>query len=133
MARGRVRSRLELREQNDAAEARERETTKDKDDDDDDLGDLGGDATAVVDDEAEAPVTGKKKKVKKATEAKPRKKSTKVVRRRVVGVVFDNSNKKLAQFDYAKKAEAEAYAEKLRTEKKLTYFVQPVKEDIAAE
>lgn len=130
MARGRVRSRLELREQNDAAEARERQQKGQGEVDDDDLGDIA-EVADVAEEEVEAPV--KKKKVKKVTEAKPRKKTVKVVRKRVVWVVFDNSNKKMAQFDYAKKADAEAHAEKLRTEKKQTYFVQPVKEDITTE
>jgi len=110
MAKGRIRSRMELREQYEAAEAREREARK------------GGDEEA-------APVKAKKKKAP-AKEAKPRKKPAKVVRRRVVWVVYDNSNKKIAQYDYTKRAEADEHAARLSTEKKQTYFVQPFKEEI---
>lgn len=132
MAKGRIRSRMELREQYEAAEAREREARKEEDleVEDDDVGDLD-DVEADdegLDLEEDAPV--KKKAKKKAAEPKPRKKTGKVVRKRVVWVVYDNSNKKVAQFDYIKKEEAIAYAEKMKTEKKQTYFVQPYKEEI---
>lgn len=126
MARGRVRSRMELRDQNDAAEARERE---------DRAGDEDGDDEAqpaeAADDDAEAPAAPVKKKKKAAAkETKPRKKAVKVVRRRVVWVVLDNSNKRIAQYDYTKKQEADEHALRLATEKKQTYFVQPFKEEI---
>lgn len=131
MAKGRIRSRKELREQYDAAEARDRESKPvDDEDEDEDVGDLD----EVSDDDngdgdEDAPVKPKKKATKKAP-AKPRKKAVKVVRKRVVWIVYDNSNKKIAQFDYIKKDEAVAYAEKMKTEKKQTYFVQPFKEEI---
>jgi hypothetical protein len=134
MAKGRTRNRRELREQYEAAEARERDarvTGEGDEDEDEDVGDLEEDASAEAEgEEVAAPV--KKKKAKKApTEAKPRKKAAKVVRKRIVWIVYDNSNKKVAQFDYVKKDEAFAYAEKMKTEKKQTYFVQPFKEEIA--
>jgi hypothetical protein len=128
MAKGRVRSRLELREQYDAAEARERdERTGDEEagDEEPDVADEPSD-----DDAAPAPVK-KKKKAAAPKESKPRKKTVKVVRRRVVWVVLDNSNKRVAQYDYTKKQEADEHALRLATEKKQTYFVQPVKEEIA--
>jgi len=134
MAKG-SRSRLELRRQHEAAEAREEQSKKQGDDED--LGDLdgGGDdaapeATAAA---VATPTTGKKKapaKKKAAGETKTRKKVAKVVRKRYVWVVLDNSSKKVAQFEYTQKAEAEAYAEKMKAEKKMTYFVQPLKEEI---
>jgi hypothetical protein len=131
MAKGRIRSRMELREQYDAAEAREREergTGKAEGDDADD--DAETEVAEVEEgDEEAAPV--KKKKKAPAKEPKPRKKAVKLVRRRIVWVVYDNSNKKIAQFDYPKKSEADELVEKLKTEKKQTYFVQPVKEEIA--
>ncbi len=129
----RPRNRLELREQYEAAEAREREALReagedfDEEEDDEDVSDLDlGDSDVEDDEEA---LIKPKKKAKKAP-AKPRKKTAKVVRKRVVWVVFDNSNKKIAQFDYIKKDEALALAEKLKTEKKQTYFVQPFKEEM---
>jgi hypothetical protein len=123
---------MELRAEAEAAEARDRVAKKDGDEEEDDLGDIAEVVEAEPDAEADAPKK-KKAKAKKTTVPKPRKKTVKVVRKRVVWVVFDNSSKKQGPaFDYPRKAEAEAYAEKLRTEKKGTYFVQPVKEEIVA-
>jgi hypothetical protein len=126
MAKGRIRSRMELREQYEAAEARDRDSRKDEDEEGDEPEE--SDAAEAAESEEEAPV--KKKKKAPAKEPRPRKKVVKQVRRRVVWVVYDNSNKKIAQFDYTKKTEADELAEKLKTDKKQTYFVQPVKEEI---
>jgi len=116
---------MELREQYDAAEARER---GDRDEEAD--GDEEAEASDEGGGEEEAPAPVKKKK-KPAKETKPRKKVAKVVRRRVVWVVYDNSNKKVAQYDYTRKQDADDHAARLATEKKQTYFVQPHKEEIA--
>jgi len=131
MAKGRIRSRMELREQYEAAEARERDARKDEDEgEEEDVGELEDEeADEAEEGEEEAPVKKAKPK-KKAAEPKPRKKVVKAVRKRVVWVVYDNSNKKVAQYDYAKKDDAVAHAEKMKAEKKQTYFVQPVKEEI---
>ncbi|MGL4553992.1 MAG: hypothetical protein ACRC33_22760 [Gemmataceae bacterium] len=120
MAKGRIRSRMELREQHDAAEARDR---------------AEGVAEPVVADAAEdAEAKPKKKKaaVKKAPgEAKPRKTKAKAVeRKRLVWVVYDNSHKEIARFPYTQRKEADEKAEQMKTDKKQTYFVQPVKEAI---
>ena len=48
-------------------------------------------------------------------------------------VVFDNSSKRIAAYDYPKKKEAEEHAARLKTEKNQTFFVQPVKENIEEE
>ncbi|MFO0843613.1 MAG: hypothetical protein U0797_14660 [Gemmataceae bacterium] len=136
MAKGRVRSRMELREQYEAAEARERDARQEGDegegDEDEDVGDLEEEAAEAGGEEEEGAVKAKPKKkpAAKKAPAKPRKKVAKVVRKRVVWVVYDNSNKKIQQFDYIKKDEAVALAEKLKADKKQTYFVQPVKEEI---
>src|SRR5262245_35302665 len=129
MAKGRVRSRIELREQYDAAEARERADRKPGEEADEDLGDLSEDAG----DEEAAKAPAKKKKKAPATGTKTRTKVPKVVRKRVVWVVYDNSNKFVAQFPYTDRAKADEMAERLKTEKKQTYFVQPVKEEIKEE
>jgi len=131
MAKGRIRSRMELREQYEAAEAREREERKTASEGEDAEAEEAGEADVEEGegDEEAAPVKAKKKKAP-AKEAKPRKKPAKVVRRRVVWVVYDNSNKKIAQYDYTKRAEADEHAARLSTEKKQTYFVQPFKEEI---
>jgi hypothetical protein len=129
MAKGRIRSRMELREQYEAAEARERDSRQDGDEheEDEDVGELDEEPAEVEEGEEAAPV---KKKVKKKAPAKPRKKVAKAVRKRVVWVVYDNSNKQVGKFDYNKKDEAIARAEHLKAEKKQTYFVQPLKEEI---
>ena len=123
---------MELRAEAEAAEARDRAAKPEGEEEEDDLGAIAEVVEADPAAETDAPKT-KKAKAKKPPDPKPRTTPVKVVRKRVVWVVFDNSSKKQGPaFDYPKKAEAEAYAEKLRTEKKGTYFVQPVKEEIAA-
>ena len=114
----RVRSRLELRQEHEAAEAR---------------GLTGGAPGAEA--TADAGAKPKKKATKKKTDgpAKPRKKSVKNVRKRLVWVVYDNSNKPVAKFPYTQSKEAHEKAEQLKTDKKSTYFVQPVKEDWPAD
>jgi hypothetical protein len=68
------------------------------------------------------------KKKKPAKEVKPKRVRTpKQVRQKVVWVVFNNSNQQVATFEYPKRKEAEDHAAKLATEKKSTFFVQPVK------
>jgi cobalamin biosynthesis protein CobT len=81
--------------------------------------------------EEEAAVKKKKKKVAAPKPAKPKRTRTpKIVRQRVIWVVYNNSHQPVASFDYPKKAEAEEHAKKLMTDKKQTFFVQPVKENI---
>jgi hypothetical protein len=115
---------MELREQYDAYEAREREREEEEVEEEE-----TAEAEGAEEGDEEAPVKSKKKKAP-AKEAKPRKKAVKVVPKRVVWVVYDNSYKKVASYPYTQKKEAEEHAEKLKLEKKSTYFVQPFKEDI---
>jgi hypothetical protein len=80
-------------------------------------------------DEEEAPPKKPVKAPKKP--AKPRAKKPragKVIRMRVVWAVYNNSNQKVASFDYKQEKEAREHAEKLGAEKKQTFFVQPFKE-----
>ena len=49
---------------------------------------------------------------------------------KVVWGVFNNSNQRVAAYEYPKRAEADAHAAKLTADKKSTHFVQPVKEPI---
>jgi hypothetical protein len=135
MAKGRIRSRMELREQYEAAEAREREERQRKagdeaeaEEEEEETDEADLEEGDEAEEEEEAPV--KKKKKAPAKEPRPRKKTTKQVRRRVVWVVYDNSNKKVAQYDYTKRQEADDHAARLQAEKKQTYFVQPFKEEI---
>lgn len=114
MARAKGRKLSDLRDEADAVAARARAR--------------GEDPEAAL---AEAaPAKAKKPSKKKAPgEAKPRKKTTKVVRKRVVWVVYDNAHKPIAKFAYTDKAAAEEKAEQMKTDKKQTYFVQPLKEE----
>jgi len=98
-----------------------------------------GDADADGDeDEDEVAVKPAKKKKAPAKPVKPpkpvkpkRSRAGKVVRLRVVWGVFNNSNQRVATYDYARKQEAEEHAAKLSAEKnKGTFFIQPVKEPI---
>jgi flagellar hook assembly protein FlgD len=98
----------------------EAEASDDSDDDD------GGD-----DDDEDAPK--KKKKPKKVAAKKPavkRTRAVKEVRQRAVWVVFDNGRKVVKTFPFNQKAEAEKLlAEKLE-EKKGTFYINLVKEEI---
>jgi hypothetical protein len=137
MAKGRIRNRLELRAQAEAAERREKEDTEE--DEEEEEGEEAEDEEPTEEEaggdeeEGEEEAPKPKKKPAKTTKAKPRTRTPKVVRLRASWGVFDNSNKRVAVFDYPKRREAEEHAEKLKTEKKggsTTFFVQLVKEPI---
>jgi cobalamin biosynthesis protein CobT len=151
MARRRTKSHLELREQFDAAERKkdedepEEEEAEDEDEDEDEeeseeaeggeAEEAGDDDEGGDEDDEDAPRKKKKKKAAKppkpAKEVKPkRSRAPKVVRMKVVWAVFNNSNQRVATYDYPKRKDAEDHAERLRTDKKATFFVQPVKEPI---
>jgi cobalamin biosynthesis protein CobT len=90
-----------------------------------------------ADEDEEAPKKKKKKAKappKPAKAAKPprktRTRTPKVVRMKVVWGVFNNSNARVATFDYPKRKEADDLATKLTADKKNTHFVQPIKEPI---
>ncbi|MFO0813831.1 MAG: hypothetical protein U0796_11465 [Gemmatales bacterium] len=116
----RVMDRRALRAQGEAAERRESEL-EGKDTELETAGDEEGGkkkkkATKVKDKTA----TAKPKRTKRATKA--------AVRMRVVWTVYNNSSQAVAKYDYPRKAEAEAHAERLKKEKNITHFVMPVKE-----
>ena len=126
----------------DEGEEVEEEVDEDEDEDEDEEeGEEADEADADAepsdggdDDDEEAKPVKKKKKVVKVKEAKPKRVRTpKHIRQKVVWVVFDNSSKKIATYDYPKKKEAEEHAARLKAEKNQTYFVQPVKENIEEE
>ena len=152
-------SRMDMRREADAVEAREKgeeEEVEDEDADDDDEdeeADEEGDE-AVVDPDAEGALppdddedddeddededgVKKKKKKKKVVKVKkvaaPKKKRTKavkIVRQRATWVVFDNSSKRVGAFPYSQKSEAEALMAAKIEEKKTTFFLQLIKEPI---
>jgi hypothetical protein len=92
------------------------------------------------DDAGEDEVRPKKKKAKKVPVKKVAKKATtkrtrtaKEVRTRAVWVVFDNASKRVDTFPYNQKADAEALLAKKLEEKKGTFYINLVKEEIKDE
>jgi hypothetical protein len=137
MAR-RILNRKDLRADYEAAEARRKQDEEvegdeeETDDEDDDEAEAEADETdgEGEEDEEEAPAVKKKKKPA-AKEPKPKRTRTpKQVRMKVVWGVFNNSNQRVATFDYPKKQEALEHAAKLQAAKNppQPFFVQPVKE-----
>jgi hypothetical protein len=114
----------EKRQQEDGS-TEEDEEEEEAEEDEAEAAEGGGDEEGEEEAEEEAP-----KKKKKETKAKPRTRTPKVVRMKVVWGVFSNSNQRVATYDYPKRKEAEEHAARLMTDKKTTYFVQPIKEPI---
>ncbi len=145
----RILNRKELRADFDAAERRseDEEPEDDEETDDEEEGDEGDDEEETDDedegdegdeDDEDAPKKKKKAKAVKAPKApkpkaKPRTRTAKVVRKRAVWGVFNNSSQMVASYEYPKKQDAEAHAAKLTADKRNTHFVQMVKEDIIEE
>lgn len=132
MAKKRTISRRDLREQNDAAEARA------KDDDKEEVEETPEEEPAD-DDEGEEDEDGKPKKKK----AKPKVKKVPAVKKpsapkkarvpkeermKAVWVVFDNGSKRVDTFPFSQKSDAEALLAKKLEEKKGWYFLTMVKE-----
>jgi hypothetical protein len=124
-------------------EAAERRKTEDEEVDDEEEGeeddeeaegeaDSGEEADEAEEgDESDEEVPVKAKKKKPVKEPKPKRVRTpKVVRQKVVWGVFNNSNQRVATYEYPKRIEADEHAARMTTEKKLSFFVQPVKEPI---
>ncbi|SRR5579885_3499331 len=133
MAGRRILNRKDLRADYEAAERRKQDEDELEDEDEELEDEEEAEAEAneeegEEDEEEEAP---KKKKKAVAKEAKPkRSRSAKQVRMKVVWGVFNNSNQRVATFDYPKKQEAIEHAAKLQAAKTppQPFFVQPVKE-----
>ncbi len=136
MAGRRILNRKDLRADYEAAERRKAEDEDVEDEEEGDEDEDEAEAEADEDegdesdeDEEEAPKPKKRKASSK--EAKPkRSRSAKQVRMKVVWGVFNNSNQRVATFDYPKKQEAIEHAAKLQAAKNppQPFFVQPVKE-----
>src|SRR5216683_4366515 len=134
MAR-RTMNRMEKRTQYEAYEASLRSKDEDEEADDDEEEE---DTEEPTDDEAEAndgdeddedeEPKPKKKKLAKEPKPRARKRTAKVPRLKVVWGVFNNGNQCVARYDYPKKNEADEHAAKIQSEKKQTFFVQPIKE-----
>ncbi len=131
MAR-RILNRKDLRADYEAAERRRQEDEvegEDEGDDEEEEEEAQTDAEAG-DEEAAEEAPKKPKKPAKETKAKPRSRSAKVVRMKVVWGVFNNSNQMVKTFDYPRKKDAEEHAAHMQSEKKQTFFVQPVRQPI---
>jgi hypothetical protein len=146
----RVLDRKALRADNEAAERREEEAEEteeeeEEDEDEDEEGEGEGDGEEEAsgggddddegggdEDDEDAPKKKKKKapKPKAPAKTKPRSRAAKVVRMKVVWGVFNNSNQRVATYEYPKRKEADEHANRLTADKKSTHFVQPVKEPI---
>ena len=141
----RVLNRKELRADYDAAERQKpnedevdevEEEVDDEADEEEEEGEAAeGEEEAGEDDEEEGEdeeAPKKKKKVVKVAKpkAKPRTRTPKVTRMKVIWGVFNNSNQRVATFDYPKRKDADDLAVKLTADKKNTHFVQPIKEPI---
>lgn len=148
-------SRMDLRRQNDAAEAREDEEKEvddeeegDEDEDEDEEEDEaeadaesdaesgddedGGDDDDDDDDDGPKKKKKKKKVVKKVVVKKPTKRKTvKEVRMKALWVVLDNSSKRVGTFAFNDKASAEELLAK-KLEEKPGFYIQLAKEPLEA-
>jgi len=145
MAR-RILNRKDLRADFEAAERVKQEDDEDveeeeegEDEDEEEAADEEADEEAAEvdegegedEDEEEKPKKKKKKEPKPPKpKAKPRSRAAKVVRMKVVWGVFNNSNQRIAAYEYPKRKDADDHAARLTADKKSTHFVQPVKEPI---
>jgi hypothetical protein len=136
MARGRKGgpSRMDMRRQAEAAEARGKD-----DDEHEEEEEEAGEEEAEADEgdgDEEAKPKKPKPKPKPKKPAAPKKPTTKrvravkEVRRRAVWVVYDNSQKPVDTFPFNQKAEAEALLARKLEEKKGTFYLNLVKEEI---
>jgi cobalamin biosynthesis protein CobT len=124
----------------DEEEVAEEEDSEDEDEDGEEEeegeggeGEEGEEGDEVGDEDAPAPKKRKAVKEPKAKakpKAKPRSRAAKIVRMKVVWGVFNNSNQRVAVYEYPKRKEADDHAARLTADKKSTHFVQPVKEAI---
>jgi hypothetical protein len=136
-------NRKEMRADFDAAErskqdGEEADDTEEEDEDEDEDQEEEGeeeepkgesDEEETDEEPAETPKAPKKRKVAvKAPKAKTRTRTPKITRMKVVWGVFNNSNQRVATFEYPKRKDADDLAAKLTNDKKTTHFVQPVKE-----
>lgn len=117
----------------DEVEEAEDETEDETEDEEEGEADEAEDEAGDEDDEADEEAPPKKKKAKpvkppKPAKAKPRTRTQKITRMKVVWGVFNNSNARVATFDYPKRKDADELAAKLTADKKNTHFVQPIKE-----
>jgi len=140
MGRKRTMNRMAMRTDFETeGEERAEEEEEGADDDEEEDGAEDDDEEAAEEEEGEPAEGGdededgepkpKKKPKKKAVKApaKPRARTVKQVRLKVVWGVFSNSNQQQAIYPFPQEAEARAHAERLTGDKKTSHFVQKVK------
>jgi hypothetical protein len=125
----RILNQKELREDYDNSERQLREEENqdemvDREDEEENEEPEGAEESAADEDNGEEAPKTKPVKVK----VKGRSRAAKIVRLKVVWGVFNNSNQRVAVFEYPKRQEADELAARLRTEKRGMFFVQAVKE-----
>jgi hypothetical protein len=121
----------ERRKQDDEEDVEGEEDEEEEEDEDAEAGEEGTEVDEEEEQDEDAPPRKKKVKEPKAkTKPKSRSRAAKVVRMKVVWGVFNNSNQRVAVYDYPKRKDADEHAAKLTSDKKSTHFVQPVKEPI---
>ena len=142
MARGRKAgpSRLDMRKQADAAEAREKPAEDEEEKEEDEEADADAEEEDAGDDEGgdgdddEKPKAKAKAKVKKVKDPTVKKapvkrtRAVKEIRMRAIWVILDNGSKVLETFPYPQKADAEEFLAKKIEEKKGTFYLQMRKE-----
>ena len=142
MARGRKAgpSRLDMRKQADAAEAREKPAEDEEEKEDDEEADADAEEEDAGDDDGgdgdddEKPKAKAKAKVKKVKDPTVKKapvkrtRAVKEIRMRAIWVILDNGSKVLETFPYPQKADAEEFLAKKIEEKKGTFYLQMRKE-----
>jgi hypothetical protein len=127
MARKRTLDRRTLRDQTEAAEARERDEEEVQEAEDEE--EEADESDAEEADEEEKPKAKKKPATKKPA-AKKRARVKDAPRMRAVWVVFDNASKRIKEFPYPQKADAEKFLTEKQEEKKGVFYLQMVKEPI---
>jgi hypothetical protein len=122
------RRKAEDEEQEEATEEEETEAAEEDEDEEEEAEDEAEEPEEA--EEAEEEEAPKKKKKPAKPKAKPRTRTPKITRMKVVWGVFNNSNQRVATYEYPKRKDAEDHAAKLTSDKKSTHFVQPVKEPL---
>lgn len=143
MARGKKSgpSRMDLRRQADAAEARGPEADGREEAEEEEPDEEAEAEEGEGDEDGEGKKKKKKAPAKKKAAPKPKKPATKrvrtkaEVRQRAIWVVYDNSSKPVEKFPYNKKDDAEALLARKIQEKegKATFYLNLVKEEIKDE
>jgi hypothetical protein len=135
---GRGPSRMDKRREAEAVEAkeaREQEDGQEEEVEESEEEEADSDAGDAEGDDGDEEGGKKKKAPKKKAPKKPaaptkRSRAAKEVRRRAVWKIYDNASKVIETFPFNQKAEAEAFLAKKIEEKKGTFYLNVVKEEI---